>query len=88
MLPALDSSRDRMSSDHDPPPGSCCCSYVGTYVDMQLDILLQLGQFSMNPPRLLLEAEMIEYIRIRFGFESFSSNLEYLDSDSRILETK
>ena len=40
MLPALDSSRDRMSSDHDPPPGSCCCSYAGSYVDMQLDILL------------------------------------------------
>ena len=33
-------------------------------------------------------SEVIEYIRIRFGFESFSSNLEYSDSDSRILETE
>ena len=32
--------------------------------------------------------EMIEYFRIRFGLESFSSNLEYSDSDSRILETE
>ena len=32
--------------------------------------------------------EVIEYIRIRFGFESFSSNLEYSGSDSRILETE
>ena len=37
---------------------------------------------------LLLNSEVIEYIRIRFGFESFSSNLEYSDSDSRILETE
>ena len=29
---------------------------------------------------------MIEYIRIRFGFESFSSNLEYSDSDSTNFE--
>ena len=35
----LTPSRDRMSSDHDPPPGSCCSSYAGSYVDMQLDIL-------------------------------------------------
>ena len=33
---------------------------------------------------LTYQAEVIEYIRIRIGFESFSSNLEYLDSDSTI----
>ena len=33
-----------------------------------------------------LGPEMIEYIRIRFGFESFYSNLEYSDLDSTIFE--
>ena len=46
-------------------------------------------KFLRNITKILFESlpsEMIEYIRIQFGFESFSSNLEYSDSDSTIFE--
>ena len=35
-----------------------------------------------------LVSKMNELFGFRFGFESFPSNLEYSDSDSKILEAK